>query len=243
MTRVVQKEYDITIKETSFVEVFKDLGYETYWFSKHSPQKRVHTFCEEASLCEYVAETPYDADLLNRLAFLEESNKNTLVVLHTLGSHLDYNERVPDSFKHYQPLCKGNVSGCAKEELSNSYDNTILYTDAFIANVIEKLKDKNACLIYTSDHGESLGEGEILQRYGHATPYAIAPEAQKNVPFLLWFSKKYLQSHQEIDIDRVRKNREVSHDNVFDTIIDCGGISHKDEKRKKLTLLGREEDL
>lgn len=223
----------------SFVQIFRDLGYLTYWFSKHSPQKRVHTFCEEAAVCEYVEESVYDEDLVDKLSFLHNSSTKSLVILHMLGSHIDYNERVPDDFKYYKPLCTGNVSGCSKESLDNSYDNTILYTDTFIAAVIEKLKDKNACLVYTSDHGESLGEGEFMQRYGHSTPYNVAPKEQKDVPLILWFSDKYLQTHKNIDLKKIAAHQESSHDNIFETVLECGGITHKSKKQSELNLLLR----
>lgn len=238
MTRILQKDYDITIEETSFVSVFRDLGYKTYWFSRHSNQKRVNTFCEEAQVCEYVKGGYFDGELVQKLESLNYDEDN-LVVLHTLGSHFDYNEREPDTFKIYQPLCIGNVSGCRKKDLDNSYDNSILYTDTFIAELIERLKEKNACIIYTSDHGESLGEGELVQRYGHSTPYSIAPKEQKDVPLILWFSDKYLESHEDIDLNDIAGYKELSHDNIFDTVLGCGGISHKAKRGENLNLLKR----
>ena len=239
MTRVLRREYDITIKETSFVQVFRDLGYETYWFTRHSNQKRVNTFCQEAQRCEYIQESGFDDALVDKLDVLQKSNANSLVVLHTLGSHIDYNERVPDEYKHFKPLCKDNVSACTQEKLDNSYDNTIVYTDTVIAQVIEKLKDKNACLIYTSDHGESLGEGSLVKRYGHSTPYAIAPKEQKNVPLFLWFSDKYLKAHQEIDLAKIATQKNTSHDNIFETTLSCGGITPKSKGLQNLNLLSR----
>lgn len=237
LTRVLQKDYDITIKETSFVQVFRDLGYKTYWFTRHSNQKRVNTFCEEAAVCEYLTDTKYDSALVEKLSVLDKDHNSTLVVLHTLGSHFDYNEREPDEYKLFRPLCNGNVSGCTKEELDNSYDNSIVYTDTFIAQVIDRLKDKNACLVYTSDHGESLGEGSLVQRYGHSTPYAIAPKEQKDVPLILWFSDKYLQTHQDINLSKIRAQEHTSHDNIFETTLNCGGIIQRSKEFEELNLL------
>ena len=240
MTRVEQKNYDITIDETSFVEIYKDLGFKTYWYSRHSNQKRVNTFCEEAEVCEYLKDTKYDMALVEKLETLENLEQNTLVVLHTLGSHFDYNERVPEAYKLFKPLCYGNVSGCDKESLNNSYDNTIHYTDVVIAALIEKLKDKNACIVFTSDHGESLGEDSLglVERYGHSTPYAIAPKEQKDVPFILWFSDRYLQKHPSVNVSSIRAKKGVNHDNVFSTVLSCGGITPKYEE-EKLNLLNR----
>jgi lipid A ethanolaminephosphotransferase len=40
-------------------------------------------------------------------------------------------------------------------------------------------------MLYVSDHGESLGENNLFL---HGLPYAIAPDVQKQVPMVMWFS-------------------------------------------------------
>ncbi|MBQ8672330.1 MAG: sulfatase-like hydrolase/transferase [Alphaproteobacteria bacterium] len=41
-----------------------------------------------------------------------------------------------------------------------------VYTDFIISSIIDMLRDKNAFLIYTSDHGESFGErGQTCLHY------------------------------------------------------------------------------
>ncbi len=237
MTRVLERDYEITITESSFVEILKDLGFDTYWFSKHSVQKRVDTFCKEAQVCKYFSKTPFDMELLEPIVELQTLQKPTLVVLHMLGSHLDYNARVPQEFQKFSPLCLGNVSGCSQESLNNSYDNTILYTDHFLATLIKELQDKNAMLLYTSDHGESLGEGSVMARYGHATPPSIAPLEQRNVPFMLWFSDKFIASHKDLNISKIATTTGVSHDNVFETILGAAGVAQKNKKKFEHDLL------
>lgn len=239
MTRILERQYDITIKESSFVQILRDLGYKTFWFSKHSAQKRVDTFCQEAEVCEYLSQTPYDMELIERFRGIEDLKKPTLVVLHMLGSHLDYNARVPKEFQKFTPLCLGNVSGCSKESLDNSYDNTILYTDHFLAALIGQLQDKNAMLLYTSDHGESLGEGSVMARYGHATPPSIAPREQRDVPFMLWFSDKYLASHPDLNLTKMHSLDEVSHDNVFETLLGAAGVEQKNKRAFEYDLLSK----
>jgi lipid A ethanolaminephosphotransferase len=74
------------------------------------------------------------------------------------------------------------------EELINAYDNTILYTDYLVNNVIESLKQiesRNSCVIFISDHGESLGENNL---YMHGVPMAMAPREQVEIPFIVWTS-------------------------------------------------------
>jgi len=226
LTRDTHDEYDNIIRENSFVEIYKDLGYETYWFSRNSDQKRIKNFCQEAAVCKYEHDLDYDGELLPQLNEILKNQNNKLIVLHTLGSHIDYNERVPQKYQIFKPLCNLGVSSCEKEKLDNSYDNTIYYTNIFLTKIMDMLKDKKACIIYTSDHGESLGEKSlgIVKRFGHSTPYNIAPKEQTTVPFILWFSDKYLQS-KKLNLKKMRKLEGISHDNVFDTVLGCGHIS------------------
>ena len=64
MMRVQRSSYNQEIKESSFVEVFKDLGFDTYWYSRNSDQKRVDNFCQEAGVCEYQYDLEYDHELI-----------------------------------------------------------------------------------------------------------------------------------------------------------------------------------
>ncbi|AHX60087.1 putative sulfatase [Aeromonas media WS] len=86
-----------------------------------------------------------------------------LVGFHLIGSHgPTYYKRYPDAHRQFTPDCpRSDIENCTDEELTNTYDNTIRYTDFVIAEMIAKLKtyeDKyNTALLYVSDHGESLG--------------------------------------------------------------------------------------
>jgi len=232
MMRVKKSEYKQDIKESSFVEIYKDLGYETYWYSRNSDQKRIDNFCQEAKVCSYLYDLEYDHELMPSVETIVKQNKKALIVLHTMGSHINYNARVPQQHQKFKPLCESSVSNCTKEELDNSYDNSIYYTDIFLSELIESLKNKNAVVIYTSDHGESLGEDSygIMKRYGHSTPYDIAPKEQIDVPLILWFSDKYLDKHKNLNLEKIRNLESISHDNIFYTLLGCGDISSQVDK-------------
>ena len=232
MMRVTQSQYNQEIKESSFVEVYKDLGYETYWYSRNSDQKRIDNFCQEAEVCSYLYDLKYDHELIPNVESIIKEEKKALIVLHTMGSHINYNARVPEKHQKFKPLCESSVSNCTKENLDNSYDNSIYYTNLFLSKLIDSLKEKNAVIIYTSDHGESLGEDSlgIMKRYGHSTPYNIAPKEQIDVPLILWFSDKYLQEHKNINLEKIKNLKEISHDNIFYTLLGCGDISSQVDK-------------
>ena len=165
----------------------------------------------------------YDGILLDFLdQKLKEITQNTVIVLHTMGSHgPTYYKRYPKQFEKFTPTCDTeNIPNCSLEEVVNTYDNTILYTDYIISSVIDKLKEyKNmdSSVLYASDHGESLGEKGI---YLHGLPYSVAPEEQKRVPFVMWLSKKTIKN-LNIDFECLKnKDWQVSsHDNWFHTVL------------------------
>jgi lipid A ethanolaminephosphotransferase len=102
--------------------------------------------------------------------------------------------------------------------ISNTFDNTILYTDHFLASVIRLLKDNDAqfetAMLYISDHGESLGESGL---YLHGLPNFIAPNEQTRVPLIVWLGAQFDATEQEAL--RRLENTPVSHDNLFHTAL------------------------
>ena len=160
--------------------------------------------------------------LINLQDYIDEQNKkDTLIVLHTMGSHGPaYYKRYPEEFEVFKPVCKTNqLNECTNKEINNAYDNTIVYTDYFLSKVIELLKrnskESDTAMYYVSDHGESLGEGGL---YLHGMPYFMAPDEQIEVPAFMWFDDSFSSL---LDIEFIRKNAALphSHDNLFHTLL------------------------
>lgn len=136
----------------------------------------------------------YDGLLATGLAeeILASGNSKQLIVLHTSTSHgPSYNKRYPPQFEVFTPVCTTvEMSKADPQELLNAYDNTILYTDALVHDVIQQMKSLpdgwKSCVLYVSDHGESLGEGNL---YMHGVPISIAPKEQYEIPFIVWTSE------------------------------------------------------
>ncbi len=171
----------------------------------------------------------HDEILLNGLENkLNGINGDTVIVLHTIGSHGPaYYKRYPKEFDRFKPTCNtADLQNCRKEEIANTYDNTILYTDFIVSSAIDILKkfpQYASALIYISDHGESLGENNF---YLHGLPYSIAPNEQKKVPFVLWLSDR-LKQNLPINRHCLQQNAEkgqFSHDNLFHSILGLLGI-------------------
>jgi lipid A ethanolaminephosphotransferase len=142
-----------------------------------------------------------------------------VIVLHQMGNHGPaYYRRYPQAFEKFTPACHSDeLNRCTDAEISNAYDNAILYTDYFLAQVVQFLKGYDSsfetAMYYMSDHGESLGENGI---YLHGLPWQLAPAAQKHVASIIWFGASYAANREAI---KASAQKPLSHDNYFHTVL------------------------
>lgn len=165
------------------------------------------------------ADGKYDEILLAGLKeeILSCTKDKMLVILHTSTSHgPTYNKKYPAKFEVFTPVCTTvEMAKANPKELMNAYDNTIVYTDYLVHSVIEMLKDvpqRRSCVLFVSDHGESLGEGNL---YMHGVPMAVAPKEQIEIPFIVWTSDKNL---------KIRPDQKVGQYHVFHSVLSFLGI-------------------
>jgi len=113
---------------------------------------------------------------------------------------------------------------CTREEIVNSYDNALLYTDHLLSRTIARLNAHagavDSALLYVSDHGESLGEHGLFL---HGAPYAIAPDVQTHVPMVFWASQGFARGAglREGCLEPALRRAAalpLAHDNLFHTI-------------------------
>lgn len=156
---------------------------------------------------------------------IDLSYQDTLIVLHQEGSHgPTYYKRYPDEFEKFKPTCKTqDLHKCSDEQIINTYDNTILYTDYIIDKAIKLLKVNepkyDTFLMYASDHGESLGEDGV---YLHSMPYFLAPDEQIHIPAIFYFGSGM---DDEKMILKENLSKRYSHDNIFHTFLALFGVS------------------
>lgn len=165
-----------------------------------------------------------DEVLLERLkSYLPTITKDTVIVLHTMGSHgPSYYKRYPERFRQFTPTCDtAEIQQCPQESIVNTYDNTILYTDFIVSSIIDTLKrfpQFESGMLYVADHGESLGENNI---YLHGLPYAIAPKEQTHIPMVLWMSDS-MKKYDRIDyacLKQYAAKGSFSHQNLFHSLL------------------------
>ena len=176
----------------------------------------------------------YDEVLFHNLdSYIDNLKQDGIIVLHTIGSHgPTYYNRYPAEFKKFTPTCDTNeIQSCTQQQLTNTYDNTILYVDYVVDKAIKLLQSKQdkftTSLVYLSDHGESLGEDGV---YLHGLPYSIAPDTQKHVPMALWLSADYQQRYgiSAHCLQQRAQKENYSQDNLFSTLLGLLGVSTRE---------------
>lgn len=176
----------------------------------------------------------YDEVLFHGLSeYIDGLQKDGVIVLHTIGSHgPTYYNRYPPEFRKFTPTCDtSQIQSCTQEQLTNTYDNTILYVDYIVDKAIKLLQSKQdkftTSLVYLSDHGESLGENGV---YLHGLPWSIAPDEQKHVPMVMWLSDDYQKRYGVSDtcLKKRASEQNYSQDNLFSTMLGIMGVSTKE---------------
>ncbi|MFS2094719.1 phosphoethanolamine transferase [Pseudomonas sp. Pseusp11] len=227
-----RKDYDASKakNQEGLLDVLKRAGLEVIWRDNQSGCKgtcdRV-TVDDVSDLKDPVlcanSECRDEILLQGMQHFIDTLNKDTVLVLHQMGSHgPEYFKRYPKEYEHFTPVCESNaLNNCSRESIVNGYDNTLVYTDHVLSTLIDLLRSNqgkvDTAMLYLSDHGESLGEYNLFL---HGTPYMLAPEQQKHVAMMAWFSDSYQKSFS-VDTHCLQQNREkpLSQDNLFHSML------------------------
>jgi lipid A ethanolaminephosphotransferase len=220
------------------LDIFAKTGFDVKWYDNNTgslgiaarvPETRF-TATDDPIACASGECT--DAVFLPKLdKALAEITKDTVIVYHQIGSHGPaYYLRYPEDFRPFPDDCRSADFGkCTPEQIVNAYDNTVAYTDQFLATLIDRLAAQDhlaASMLFVSDHGESLGENGL---YLHAAPYFMAPDLQTQVPMVLWTSPSY-RAAMGLDQDCVKARAaslagQVTHDSFFHTLLGLADVT------------------
>jgi lipid A ethanolaminephosphotransferase len=232
-----RKDISFSLKNevASFTSIFDQLSFETYLATTNSYGARDPMFAHIKGVKNIYYLTyslGYKDDaLIDKLKEIldKDPNKSKLIILHTMGSHFKYSSRYPKEFEKWTPVCEGlssksaEMQQCPSKNLINEYDNSILFTDFVLDSLMEVLNSQNSLLIYTSDHGESLGE---KNRFNHGVTYDKAPIEQVNVPGIIWFSEPWIKNFGDGFYKNAlsKKTAIMNHDFIFHSMLDCAFI-------------------
>lgn len=226
------------IQEEKVFSVFRALGFSIDLFAMQAEAGFYHRVGPDFyKLREVIAAQPQNQGMALDGMLLPEVKASLarrtagrhMIVLHLKGSHFEYSKRYPREFARWQPECSDVDTRCSRQTLVNAYDNSMLYTDHVLTELTRLLQGRKALMVYTSDHGESIGEGVHF----HGTPRAIAPPEQRRVPLIFWASEPLLGDpvHRQA-FERAQAlaqaGHQASHQHLFASMLGCLSVRSPD---------------
>ena len=250
------EDFERLFHEKGILAAFKEAGFHTVFISNQLPNHSFIDFLGEQADEHYFLKKEdalqgnhYDEDLLQKLdeilpkadasssAHYHYRYRKLFVVLHSYGSHFNYQERYPRSFAYFKPDSRSEAKPENRRDLLNAYDNTIRYTDYILHGIIERLQkwegvqtktdgvydQPTSAMLYTSDHGENIFDDD-RHLFLHAAPKAS--DYELHVPFVIWTSEGFSKQYPDIlkVLGENRTKQVQSSLSAFHTMLGIGGI-------------------
>ena len=250
------EDFERLFHEKGILAAFKEAGFHTVFISNQLPNHSFIDFLGEQADEHYFLKKEdalqgnhYDEDLLQKLdeilpkadasssAHYHYRYRKLFVVLHSYGSHFNYQERYPRSFAYFEPDSRSEAKSENRRDLLNAYDNTIRYTDYILHGIIERLQkwegvqaktdgvygQPTSAMLYTSDHGENIFDDD-RHLFLHAAPKAS--DYELHVPFIIWTSEGFSKQYPDIlkALGENRSKQVQSSLSAFHTMLGIGGI-------------------
>lgn len=231
------EDYDVLYTHKSVLTAFKEAGFRTAFFSNQQPNGSfIDFFGDEADTTVFLKAgavpkgeeyNPYDSKLLHSVdgILADTGCRKLFIVLHTYGSHFDFQERYSVNDIHFLPASYESVNPDNREIIVNAYDNSIRATDALLHELIVRLDaqpNTAVALVYASDHGEDIFD-DRRNLFLHASP--IPTYYQLHIPFVMWFSESYDKLWPQVRQTASDNSRKpVTSNVIFHTLLSVGGI-------------------
>ena len=131
-------------------------------------------------------------------ALSKDTAGHNLVILHLMGSHVDYRARYPQQQRYFDAGMYDRPELTDKQKrILADYDNSLRYNDSIVAAVTQRFIDKDAVVIYMPDHGEEIFDGKPYmygRMHGANIDYRLARN-EMEIPFWIWGSPQYIEHH------------------------------------------------
>ena len=226
----------------TIMSIFREAGFRTYWLSTQPPSgfggaTFMGALAHQADQVEFLNPVSsftvlgqFDNSLLAPLSrILNAGEMRQFIVLHTLGSHFHYHRRYPAEYKRWSPTYEigenpylVSTGETHIQKFNNAYDNSILYTDYVLSQIIERIRETDAAaiLLYSSDHGETIYDGSC-KTAGHESLSRL----NFHIPLLIWYSDKFIASAPSF-ISVLYKNRKqpITTDSLYHTFLTLARI-------------------
>lgn len=202
--------------------------------------------CDEQAFTSHLAHTidlseRYDEEVLPLLddALAGDGRTDTeprsdFLVVHLMGAHEDFKRRYPASFARFTAADEtgGVRDDAASRQIRAEYDNAVLYDDHIVDDIIRRVENQDALVIFLSDHGEEVHD--VREIVGHGDESSAW---QRDIPMVIWTSAKFRANHPA-DVLRIQaaKDHAWQSDEMIHTLLDLMKIRVPQYEKEKSLL-------
>ncbi len=211
---------DNLFNEKSIIDMAKGNAYQTYWLSSQNINglyaSKYGYIAKQSNIVKF---SDWNDDVLPSMldSVLDEKHNKKFIVIHLRGSHLPYS--------NFDSIDTNAIK-------SDDYDLTIHHTDRVINDIyrVTEQKEKSFVILYTSDHGEVVGEGHGLRKgkEQYEIPLmSVSKKTQNDVCYLIESyrnNKGYLNGNSNkyfiseligYSVDSNSKQKSKEHNNIL----------------------------
>lgn len=227
---------DRFLTDPSLINLMKQAGYKTFWITNQQTMTKrntmLTTFSQQTDEQAYLNNqrnqnaSQYDGVVLDPFEkALKDPAQKKFIVVHLLGTHMDYRYRYPEEFAYFKDR-QGAPSALSDDQVEtyNFYDNAVRYNDFVVSSLIKRYSAANAngFMLYLSDHGEEVYSSGNHDRLGRNEMDPTRP--MYTIPFMVWTSPSWQADHPR-DLQAVA-NRSYSSSHLIHTLSDLAGLSY-----------------
>ena len=211
---------------SSFASILKKHGFYNSWYAENTGDilnsRLFHSAYGKHIQSRRVCRMPIEEVARNILSDADSQKiGRQLIIVENGTGHYPYGNE--DRYDVFHPCNRGWFAPSREdddERTVNDYDNCIVALDTFFAKLMDGLRDKNAVVLYVSDHGQFLGEGG---RYMHGGDWES--ELLRHVASFIWFSDEYERRHPELVAEmKSVKDKLLVHGQIYATVLRLCGI-------------------
>ena len=217
-------------------------GYKTAWLSNQSAygvfDNVITKYAEIADTAIFVGNRfsgsfKKDLDVLLLDIITDEMLSSTLKrfhIIHMMGNHPAFNMRYPASFSRFKDNNYDKHPVHQRKTIAE-YDNSVLYNDSIVYELMSRYKDKSAAVIYMSDHSIDIYEGTDSY-VGHALKNnAKSVEVSSKIPFMIYVTPQFVSNNKNLfNRMKIATDKEFRTDDIIYTIMDIAGVRFEENK-------------
>ena len=231
-----------------FPAIFCKAGYDVYYWDVQKrtdgSEQALHQFSMDSYLYnKYFTENVYkqlgnktfklDGDAVSDFKSNAQLSHNyNLIIFHFMGQHVLCINRYPSN-KIFNKFSASSIRNdesymdASKKQQIAEYDNATYYNDYVMKRIFDMFRNKNAVILYFSDHGEEVYDYRDSRGRVDFDPNMVKQglKYQFEVPFMIWCSDKYQKKHPLI----MRNISSALHkpfesDDIYNVLFHLGGL-------------------